>query len=136
GRAGGGGRALTQTRRRGARPGGAAAAGGVDGFLERELRGRVEHAYPPLRRLARLLFAHPRPAYGAEEAARVAAEVRRLASGRPDAEVLGPHRPRVARVRGRHRWSIVVKADDPAELLRPLDLPAGWRLEIDPASVD
>ncbi len=136
GRAERGGRVVIQTLQPGDRAVEAAAAGDVDGFLEQELRWRVEHGYPPLRRLARLLFAHPRPAYGAEEAARVAAEVRRLASGRPDAEVLGPHRPRVARVRGRHRWSIVVKADDPAELLRPLDLPAGWRLEIDPASVD
>ena len=136
GRAERGGRVVIQTLQPGDRAVQAAAAGDVDGFLEQELQWRVEHGYPPIRRLARLLFAHPRPAYAAEEAGRVAAEVRRLASGRPDAEVLGPLRPLVARVRGRHRWSIVVKADDPAELLRRLDLPAGWRLEIDPASID
>ncbi len=114
----------------------AAAAGDVDGFLEQELQWRAAHDYPPIRRLARLLFAHPRLAYGAEEAARVATEVRRLAAGAPHVEVLGPLRPRFARVRGRHRWSIVVKADDPSTLLRPLALPAGWRVDIDPASVD
>ncbi len=136
GRAERSGRVVIQTLQPDDRAVEAAAAHDVDGFLEGELQWRAAHGYPPVRRLARLLFAHPRPAYGAEEAARMAAEVRRLAAGEPHAEVLGPLRPRVARARGRHRWSILVKADDPADLLRPLDLPAGWRVDVDPAAVD
>ena len=130
------GRVLIQTLQPEDRAVLAAAAGDVDGFLEQELPWRAAHDYPPFRRLARLLFAHPRPAYGAEEAARVAQELRALAAGQPNVEVLGPLRPRLGRLRGRHRWSLVVKADDPAELLRPLELPPGWSIDIDPVSVD
>ena len=136
GRAERAGRVVIQTLQPQDRAVEAAAAHDVDAFLEEEIRWRAAHGYPPIRRLARLLFAHPRPAYGAEEAARVASELRRRAAGTPDVEVLGPLRPRVARVRGRHRWSILVKADDPSELLRPLDLPAGWRVDVDPVAVD
>ncbi len=114
----------------------AAAAGDVDGFLEEELPWRAAHDYPPFRRLARLLFAHPRAAYGAEEAGRVAVELRALAAGEPNVEVLGPLRPRLGRLRGRHRWSLLVKADDPAALLRRLELPTGWNVDVDPVSVD
>jgi len=130
------GRVLIQTLQPEDRAVLAAAAGDVDGFLEEELPWRAAHDYPPFRRLARLLFAHPRPAYGAEEAARVAQELRGLVAGEPNVEVLGPLRPRLGRLRGRHRWTIVVKADDPAALLRPLELPPGWSIDIDPVSVD
>ncbi len=114
----------------------AAAAGDVDGFLEEELPWRAAYDYPPFRRLARLLFSHLRPAYGAEEVARVAQELRRRVAGEPNIEVLGPLRPRLGRLRGRHRWSLVLKADDPAALLRSLDLPPGWSIDIDPVNVD
>jgi primosomal protein N' (replication factor Y) len=113
----------------------AAAAYDVDGFFEDELPWRREHGYPPFVRLARLLFAHARNEYALEEAARMRMELRRIAAGLPNIEVLGPTPPAIARVRGRYRWALLVKAPDPLVLLREVDLPPGWTVDIDPITV-
>jgi primosomal protein N' (replication factor Y) len=113
----------------------AAAQHDVDGFYEDELPWRREHGYPPFTRLARLLFAHPRQEYALEEAVRVQRELRRLAAGLPDVEVMGPTPPQIARVRGRYRWTLLVRGDDPAALVRQVELPPGWTVDVDPVMV-
>jgi primosomal protein N' (replication factor Y) len=113
----------------------AAAEHDVDGFFEGELPWRREHAYPPFTRLVRLLFQHASNEYALEEAARVRAELRRLAAGLPDVEVLGPTPPQIARVRGRYRWGLLVRGADPAALVRAIDLPPGWTVDVDPSNV-
>jgi primosomal protein N' (replication factor Y) len=109
-----------------------------DAFFEEELAWRHAHGHPPFRRLVRLLFSHANATYAIEEAARFAEELRALAAGRPGVEVLGPLVPGVARVRGRHRWSLLVRADDdPTDLLRDLEtLPPGWAIDVDPLTLD
>ncbi len=113
----------------------AAAVGDVDRFYEDELARRAALGYPPFRRLLRLLFSHENRQYAGDEAQRLAAELRTLAAGRPGVDVLGPTPPAVARVRGRHRWAIIVRGDDPAALVRALDLPPGWAVDVDPLVV-
>ena len=117
-----------------------AAAHDVAGFFDQELMWRAAHGYPPFQRLARLLFAHERGDYAAEEARRVHGELTKIASGLPSVDVIGPSRPLVARVRGRHRWALLVLGADPAELLRPsadggVELPPGWTVDVDPVVV-
>ncbi|MEE8337975.1 MAG: primosomal protein N' [Dehalococcoidia bacterium] len=112
-----------------------AAAHDVAGFYEQELSWRALHGYPPFGRLARLLFSHERGDYAAEEASRVHGELAALAAGLPDVEVLGPSRPQVARLRGRHRWSLLLRGADPSALLREIDLPPGWSIDVDPVIV-
>ena len=112
-----------------------AAAHDVAGFFEQELPWRALHGYPPFGRLARLVFAHERGDYAAEEANRVYKQLSTIAAGLPDVEVLGPSRPQVARVRGRHRWSLLLRGTEPAQLLREVDLPPGWAVDVDPMTV-
>ena len=50
-------------------------------------------------------------------------------------DVLGPAPAFFERVRGYYRWQILVRAPDPSMILRGLDFPFGWRVDIDPASV-
>ncbi|MDA1010461.1 MAG: primosomal protein N', partial [Chloroflexi bacterium] len=114
-----------------------AAAHDVDGFFERELEWRTEHGYPPITRMVRLLFQHTNPTYAIEEASRMAGELRTLALDAPGVEVTGPTPPQVARVRGRHRWEILLRGDDPASLVQRLEeLPPGWVVDIDPLVVN
>ena len=114
----------------------AAAAGDVDRFFEDELARRAELGYPPFRRLVRLLFSHESRQYANDEALRLAGQLRTLAAGRPGLDVLGPTPPQVARLRGRHRWAIIVRGDDPAALVREMDLPLGWSIDVDPLVVN
>ncbi|MEX1022532.1 MAG: primosomal protein N', partial [Dehalococcoidia bacterium] len=109
----------------------------VDGFFEAELPWRVTHSYPPFGRMVRLLFQHTSPTYAIEEASRMAAELRTLATDAPGTEVTGPTPPQVARVRGRHRWAILLRGEDPSALIRRLDeLPPGWIVDVDPLVVN
>ena len=59
-------------------------------------------------------------------------EVRRVAAGLPGVDVLGPAPPQIARRRGRHRWALLVRAPDPGEVLREVELPVGWTVDVDP----
>lgn len=72
------------------------------------------------------------------------AEVQRLAKllrlearlhGAGDVSLIGPAPCFFARLQGRYRWQIVLRAPDPAVLLRPIELPPGWQLDIDPVEV-
>jgi primosomal protein N' (replication factor Y) len=84
-------------------------------FLERELNERREAGYPPFTRLATLLFA------GKDET-RVEALATRveeaLAPEAADAGVtlLGPAPQALARLRGQHRWHLLLKAESAAKL--------------------
>ena len=92
-------------------------------FLDRELEERREAGYPPYRRLASVLFT------GTDEV-----EVERVANAAAEAlaqapiegiEVLGPAPQPLARLRGRHRWHLMLKGSNAGRLrqalLRALD---------------
>jgi primosomal protein N' (replication factor Y) len=114
----------------------AAANDDLEGFYEDELQWRADHGYPPFRRLVRLVFGHTSGAFAAEEAHRLADELRDRALEHAAVEVIGPTPPRVARVRGKHRWSILLRGLEPAEVLRDMELPGGWAVDVDPVVVD
>ena len=135
GRAERAGRVVIQTLQPEDRAIASAATYDVDGFFETELPWRNEHRYPPFTRLARLVFSHLRNEYALEEAQRVQRELHRVASGLPDAEVLGPTPPPIARVRGRYRWGLLIRGADPVAVIREVDLPPGWVVDIDPITV-
>jgi primosomal protein N' (replication factor Y) len=114
----------------------AAARHDFEGFYRRELSFRQEHQYPPVRRLARLVYWH-KQAEAAEEAANHMADLlrRRLAELGASAAwtgVMGPAPAFFSRVRGNYRWMLLVRAPDPAALLRTIEIPFGWRVDVDP----
>ncbi len=103
------------------------------GFAEHELAYRRELAYPPAVRLVRCVYRHPQ-----EERARSAAE--RFAQvlrqqGVAESDLIGPAPAFFARLRGRSRWQILIRCTDPLTLLRSLEIPPGWSVEIDPYEV-
>ncbi len=115
----------------------AAAQHDFESFFELEVALRREEAYPPFVRLARLIFSHTNPEYGMEQGERMARQLKAdIASrGLPGFEVVGPAPPHVPKWHGRYRWQITLRAPDPTELLRDLNLPEGWVLDIDPVSL-
>jgi primosomal protein N' (replication factor Y) len=138
GRAGRGeraGRVIVQTYRPDHYAIDAAARYDFEGFVAKELDARRAAGYPPYGRLVRLLFAHTNARFAREEAMRVAheLELRRSELG-AETDVLGPAPAYVARAYGRWRWQILLRGREPEELARELTLPAGWTVDVDPAS--
>jgi primosomal protein N' (replication factor Y) len=89
-----------------------------DAFARAELLRREELDFPPFVRLlaVRLIGnSEPRVRGAAERAAAVA---RRIASGGEGVEVLGPAPAPLARVRGKHRWQLLLRSRDHAPLHR------------------
>jgi len=87
-------------------------------FAAAELLRREELRFPPFARLlaVRLLGNSEAAVRGAAE--RLAADARRLASRGEAAEVLGPAPAPLAKVRGKHRWQLLLRARDHRPLHR------------------
>jgi len=108
-----------------------------EGFARQELAFRRRVDYPPYVRMARLLYLHRDPRR-AEVAAEDLAERLREAlacEGLPSTDLIGPAPAFLARIRGRHRWQIILRHADPPVFLRAVGIPSGWRVDVDPVSV-
>jgi primosomal protein N' (replication factor Y) len=89
-----------------------------DGFAAAELLRREQLHFPPYARLVLVRLtgnSEPRVRGAAE---RAASRARRLASGGAPVDVLGPVPAPLARVRGKHRWQLLLRARDHAPLHR------------------
>lgn len=108
-------------------------------FYQREMRFRREQGYPPAGRLARLVFWHKKLETVQERCAEMAAALRARidAASLPGEkfDLIGPAPAFFARHRGFYRWQILIRGPDPARLLRGLEIPFGWRVDVDPVSV-
>ncbi|HHJ07123.1 MAG TPA: primosomal protein N', partial [Anaerolineae bacterium] len=107
------------------------------GFYGDELRFRYEQGYPPFKRLARLTYS----GYGQEKSQAAAQEMAdRLRlwaaqQGFPAVQIIGPAPTYVQRIRSKYRWQILLRAPNPPEVLGPVPLPLGWKVDIDPVSL-
>lgn len=106
-------------------------------FYRYELAFRREHAYPPFRKLIRLIYADANAEKARAEAERLAGvlsnKIARL--GLPETMLIGPAPAFLQRLRGQSRWHILVRAPDPHALLAGLRFPVGWRIDVDPVSL-
>ncbi|WP_437722444.1 replication restart helicase PriA [Sorangium sp. So ce861] len=88
-----------------------AAAHNVPGFLEREIRDREEVGYPPATRLALIRIDAVDEGVGRGAAAKLAAHARTCPDGLARrVEVLGPSAAPIARLRGRYRFRVLLRA--------------------------
>ena len=115
----------------------AAAAQDYDAFYQKELAYRQQQGNPPFGRLAQLTFQHSNATDCQRAAAKMgrALRLRVSALGLPGVQVVGPAPGYPERLRGRHRWHLLLRGGDFDLLLDGVDLPPGWTLDIDPVSV-
>ncbi len=108
-----------------------------EGFYRQEMAFRREQRYPPVRRLARLVFYHGQRDKAQAEASRLSQELRAqiVELALAETDLIGPAPCFFSRQRGEYRWQIVVRSPDPAALLRHIVLQPGWRLDIDPVDL-
>ncbi len=99
-----------------------------EGFVGRELEERSEPTYPPLTRLANVVFSSPSEEDAAAEAERAAAWLRRILARRsPAPEVVGPAPSPIEKLHGRWRWHFLLRSPSPGVLGSALtDLQQGF----------
>ena len=115
----------------------AASAQDYELFYIAEMRYRREQRNPPYSRLIRLLFGHTNSST-AEDRARQLANTLRLAQSEADltdVEVLGPTPPYPTRLRGKYRWHIVLRGQNPRALLDMVEVPREWSIDVDPVAL-
>jgi len=100
-------------------------------FYEAELNQRRSLVYPPFTRLARLVYRSTSQRIAEREARIMAADIR---ARHPDADLIGPAPCFFHRLRGQHRWQIIVRSSEPQAIV-PSRLPEGWIVDIDPTSL-
>jgi primosomal protein N' (replication factor Y) len=98
-------------------------------FAERELEERRSPAYPPLTRLANIVFSSPLAEEAAREAERGGRWLgRRLAGARDGCELVGPAPSPIEQLHGRWRWHFLLRAPSARVLGRRLsEFRAGFR---------
>ncbi len=105
-------------------------------FYEQEISLRRQYQNPPFRRLARLLYTNPNNALCQREAQRMHHLLKEERdSWGMDITLIGPSPAFIPRVRGRYRWQIILRSDDPVHLLAQVPTPQGWVVDIDPVSL-
>jgi len=118
----------------------------VEGFLERELRDRREVGYPPFRRIALLRVNAVAEQLARQVAGRLAAAARSFEQvDQGLVQVLGPAAAPIARLRGRYRFRVFLRASERPPLravlarLAPLcaaqDRRARVIIDVDPVSM-
>jgi primosomal protein N' (replication factor Y) len=132
-----GGRVVLQTYNPGHYAVVAAAAHDYTGFSAQEMAFRREQGYPPYRRLAKLVYEDTSRSRARAEAQALAESLRDTLAqwDLPTTDLIGPAPPFFARLRGRYRWQLLLRHANPAQILRPIQIPPGWRVDVDPVSV-
>jgi primosomal protein N' (replication factor Y) (superfamily II helicase) len=115
-----GGRVLIQTRAPSHHAVRCALSHDYFAFVREEIPGREHPAYPPLVRLANVVFSGTAEAPTQALAERGAAWIRRLiaAQGMAGLSVIGPAPCPVERIKNRWRWHVLLKAEQAGELTR------------------
>jgi len=104
----------------------------VNGFYEYEVEQRKRLGYPPFSRLVKLEYRSTDQASAEKEAKKVAGKL--LAVSGQHSVVIGPVPCFFGKVGGYYRWQIILRGENPKELLRSMKLD-GWRVEVDPISL-
>ena len=118
----------------------AISAGANQDYLEMydtEIESRRRLGYPPFNQLAHIVYQNSDGEACQRQAEAIVEELKRrtVAQGRTDIEVSGPAPGLPPRLRGRHRWRLLIRGRNLAEFLDDVDFPTGCIVDIDPAHV-
>jgi primosomal protein N' (replication factor Y) len=109
-----------------------------EAFYNQEIVFRRELNEPPFSQLVRLTYVHPNEAACQAEAERMKRQLEADMAGQGiiDVSIIGPAPAFIARLRGRYRWQLTLRGNNPARLFEKMDLPAGWAVDVDPVGLN
>ena len=108
-----------------------------DRFFQMEMAYRREMQTPPVGRLIRLIYMQTSQARCQQETARLAGDLRNARDrwGLNNVDIVGPAPAYPPRERGRYRWHIILRGDDPRALLDKVPISQEWTVDVDPQSI-
>ena len=106
-------------------------------MYRREVQARREMGNPPFSQMAHLVYQDINLNFCQRQATATARELRQraYAQGLTDIEVIGPAPGYPARLRGRHRWHLVLRGQNLQRFLEDATFPKGCTVDIDPVHV-
>ena len=106
-------------------------------MYDQEIESRRQLGNPPFNQLAHVVYQNSDADACQRQAVAIADELKRRATaqGRTDIDVTGPAPGLPPRLRGRHRWRLLLRGRNLPEFLDDVDFPAGSTVDIDPAHV-
>ena len=106
-------------------------------MFQQEIQFRRQLGNPPFNQLAHIVYRNADADACQRQAVTIAEELKRRAAaqGRTDIEVVGPAPGLPPRLRGRHRWHLLLRGRQLPDFLDGVDFPAGCIVDIDPAHV-
>ncbi len=106
-------------------------------FYQKEVSFRKMLRMPPFSRLVRLMYSHTNEVKSRGEAVKLGEVLRRelAKSAMNEIDVIGPAPSYPPRSRGRYRWHILLRGQQPSLLLEKISLDNGWVVDVDPVTV-
>jgi primosomal protein N' (replication factor Y) len=106
-------------------------------LFQREINDRYEMGNPPYNRLVHLVWQDTNDNVCQRRASTMARQFRQKVSvqGLTDVQVIGPAPGIPARLRGKHRWHILLRGRNLHRFLEGTDFPPGCTVDIDPVHV-
>jgi len=107
------------------------------GFYQHEIEYRRSFGYPPFSRMARMVYSHYREEKCRGEAERVAGLVRtKIAeTGEAGFKLIGPAPAFIARLRRRFQMQLIIVGQEVQDIIKDMELPNGWILDVDPVGM-
>lgn len=106
-------------------------------FYKKEISFRKMLRMPPFSRLVRLIYSHVNEVKSHIAATKLGDILRQelAKSSMNDIEIIGPAPSYPPRSRGRYRWHILIRGQQPSLLLDKISLESGWIVDVDPVTV-
>jgi len=108
-----------------------------EGFYETEIAARRELGYPPYRHLGRILIQDTHPIEAERQIQRVTEQVKHLIDKHQltDTHLIGPAPCFFSRIDRHYRWQLLIRSNDPAQVLQYIQARNGWYIDIDPTDI-
>jgi primosomal protein N' (replication factor Y) len=109
-----------------------------EAFYNQEIAFRRELGEPPFSQLVRLTYVHVNETACKTEAERMKHQLEADIAGRGiiDVSIIGPATAFIARLRGRYRWQLTLRGNQPERLLNNEEVPSGWAIDVDPVGLN
>ncbi|MDD4876713.1 MAG: primosomal protein N' [Dehalococcoidales bacterium] len=106
-------------------------------FYEKEITYRRQLQNPPFSRLVCLTYNHTNDILCQRESERMRCLIieERDSQGIANLNIIGPAPAFIHRRRGRFRWQLILRGEEPSALLSKMLFPRGWTIDIDPVNL-